>query len=95
MHSPIDSESYVKPILGRTKIDIWECYASHVLQFIDSDKYGNLAYSDKPDLIDRTQSLGTPLLSGLWVWCLPNCGFKYVEGIFLGMRAPALFILRL
>lgn len=26
--------------------------------FIDSDKYGNLAYSDKPDLIDREQSLG-------------------------------------
>lgn len=58
MHSPIDSESYVKPILGRTKIDIWECYARHVLQFIDSNKYGNLAYSDKPDLIDRAQSLG-------------------------------------
>lgn len=58
MHSPIDSESYVMPILGRTKIDIWECYARHVLQFIDSDKYGNLAYSDKPDLIDRAQSLG-------------------------------------
>lgn len=58
MHSPIDSESYVKPILGRTKIDIWECYARYVLQFIDSDKYGNLAYSDKPDLIDRAQSLG-------------------------------------
>lgn len=58
MHSPIDSESYVKPILGRTKIDIWECYARHVLQFIDSDKYGNLTYSDKPDLIDRAQSLG-------------------------------------
>lgn len=58
MHSPIDSESYVMPILGRTKIDIWECYARHVLQFIDSDKYGNLAYSDKPDLIDREQSLG-------------------------------------
>lgn len=58
MHSPIDSENYVKPILGRTKIDIWECYARHVLQFIDSNKYGNLAYSDKPDLIDRAQSLG-------------------------------------
>lgn len=58
MHSPIDSESYVKPILGRTKIDIWECYTRHVLQFIDSDKYGNLTYSDKPDLIDRAQSLG-------------------------------------
>lgn len=58
MHSPIDSESYVKPILGRTKIDIRECYARHVLQFIDSNKYGNLAYSDKPDLIDREQSLG-------------------------------------
>lgn len=58
MHSPIDSESYVMPILGRTKIDIWESYARHVLQFIDSDKYGNLAYSDKPDLIDREQSLG-------------------------------------
>ena len=58
MHSPIDSESYVKPILGRTKIDIWECYARHVLQFIDSNKYDNLAYSDKPDLIDRAQSLG-------------------------------------
>lgn len=58
MHSPIDSESFVKPILGRSKIDIWECYARHVLQFIDSDKYGNLAYSDKPDLIDRAQSLG-------------------------------------
>lgn len=58
MHSPIDSESYVKPILGRTKIDIWECYARHVLQLIDSDKYGNLTYSDKPDLIDRAQSLG-------------------------------------
>lgn len=58
MYSPIDSGSYVKPILGRTKIDIWECYARHVLQFIDSDKYGNLAYSDKPDLIDRAQSLG-------------------------------------
>lgn len=58
MHSPIVSESNVKPILGRTKIDIWECYARHVLQFIDSDKYGNLAYSDKPDLIDRAQSLG-------------------------------------
>ena len=58
MHSPIDSENYVKPILGRTKIDIWECYARHVLQFIDSDKYGNLTYSDKPDLIDRAQSLG-------------------------------------
>lgn len=58
MHSPIDGESYVKPILGRTKIDIWECYARHVLQFIDSDKYGNLTYSDKPDLIDRAQSLG-------------------------------------
>lgn len=58
MQSPIDSESYVKPILGRTKIDIWECYARRVLQFIDSDKYGNLTYSDKPDLIDRAQSLG-------------------------------------
>ncbi len=58
MHSPIDSESYVKPILDRTKIDIWECYARLVLQFIDSDKYGNLTYSDKPDLIDRAQSLG-------------------------------------
>lgn len=58
MHSPIDSESHVKPILGRIKIDIWECYARHVLHFIDSDKYGNLAYGDKPDLIDRAQSLG-------------------------------------
>ena len=58
MHSPIDSESNIKPILGRTKIDIWECYARHVLQFIDGDKYGNLAYSDKPDLIDRARSLG-------------------------------------
>lgn len=58
MHSPIDSESYVKPILGRTKIDIWECYARHVLDFIDTSKYGNLTYSDKPDLVDRAQSLG-------------------------------------
>lgn len=31
MHSPIDGESYVMPIFGRTKIDIWECYARHVL----------------------------------------------------------------
>ena len=58
MHCPIDSESFIKPILNRTKIDIWECYARRVLEFIDSDKYGNLTYSDKPDLIDRAQSLG-------------------------------------
>lgn len=58
MRNLIDSESFIKPILNRTKIDIWECYARRVLEFIDSDKYGNLTYSDKPDLIDRTQSLG-------------------------------------
>lgn len=58
MDSHIDSVYYDKPLPDRTKIDIWECYARHVLQFIDSNKYGNLTYSDKPDLIDRTQSLG-------------------------------------
>ena len=58
MDSHIDSVYYDKPLPDRTKIDIWECYARHVLQFIDSNKYGNLTYSDKPDLIDRTRSLG-------------------------------------
>lgn len=58
MDSYIDSVYYDKPLPDRTKIDIWECYARHVLQFIDSNKYGNLTYSDKPDLIDRTRSLG-------------------------------------
>lgn len=58
MDSHIDSVYYEKPLPDRTKIDIWECYARHVLQFIDSNKYGNLTYSDKPDLIDRTRSLG-------------------------------------
>lgn len=58
MLSHIDSEHYDKPLPDRTKIDIWECYARHVLQFIDSDKYGSLTYSDKPDLIDKAQSLG-------------------------------------
>ena len=58
MDSHIDSVYYGKPLPDRTKIDIWECYARHVLQFIDSNKYGNLTYSDKPDLIDRTRSLG-------------------------------------
>ena len=58
MDSYIDSVCYDKPLPDRTKIDIWECYARHVLQFIDSNKYGNLTYSDKPDLIDRTRSLG-------------------------------------
>lgn len=58
LDSHIDSVYYDKPLPDRTKIDIWECYARHVLQFIDSNKYGNLTYSDKPDLIDRTRSLG-------------------------------------
>ena len=58
MGSHIESVYYDKPLPDRTKIDIWECYARHVLQFIDSNKYGNLSYSDKPDLIDRTRSLG-------------------------------------
>lgn len=58
LDSYIDSVYYDKPLPDRTKIDIWECYARHVLQFIDSNKYGNLTYSDKPDLIDRTRSLG-------------------------------------
>lgn len=58
MLSHIDSKYYNKPLPDRTKIDIWECYARHVLLFINSDKYGSLAYSDKPDLIDEAQSLG-------------------------------------
>lgn len=58
MLSHIDCENYDKPLPDRTKIDIWECYARHVLLFIDSDKYGSLDYSDKPDLIDKAQSLG-------------------------------------
>lgn len=58
LDSYIDSVFYDKPLPDKTKIDIWECYARHVLQFIDSNKYGNLTYSDKPDLIDRTRSLG-------------------------------------
>lgn len=58
MVSHIDSEYYDRPLPDRTKIDIWECYARHVLLFIDSDKYGSLVYSDKPDLIDKAQSLG-------------------------------------
>lgn len=58
LDSYIDSVYYDKPLPDRTKIDIWECYARHVLQFIDSNKYGNLTYSDKPDPIDRTRSLG-------------------------------------
>lgn len=58
MGRSISDLDYDKPLLGHTKIDIWECYAKHVLRFIDSDAYGALEFSDKPDLVDRTGSMG-------------------------------------
>lgn len=61
---PINSKCAIKSpysdkaLPGHMKTDYWECYAKYVLSYIDSDTYGRLILSDKPDLVDKHKSLG-------------------------------------
>lgn len=61
----ISSHDYDGPLPDHTKIDIWECYAKHVLRFIDADAYKDLMHSDKPDLIDVSHSLGVEVTDAI------------------------------
>lgn len=49
------------------KIDVWEEYARLVLSWLEPSVYSSLELSDKPDLIDTSNSLGVEV-----TWSLPQ-----------------------
>lgn len=59
------NQSYDKPLPSHTKIRYDECYAKHVLQFLNLLKYEDLQHSDTPDLISKRRSIGVEVTSAI------------------------------
>lgn len=60
----IASRDYNGSLPDHTNIRFWECYAKHVLMYLD-EAYSNLLQSEKPDLIDLNRSLGIEVVDAI------------------------------
>lgn len=65
MNKKADSIAHTDILPSHLPLDIWEVYASLVLQHIDSATYTGLSYGDKPDLYDDSASLGVEVTQAI------------------------------
>lgn len=73
--SSIDLHSGILP--SHMKVDIWEEYARHVLSWLEPSIYSSLVLSDRPDLIDTSNSLGVEV-----TWSIPEES-KEIDALYM------------